>query len=71
VCNCITKANRELERVGSNTRIDAPFCFNLKTGKPQPPRCAIVTCKADSRNRERLHPIVATYCPLCGKKYTR
>jgi hypothetical protein len=68
-CKCIKKCNEALERDGSNMRIDVPLMFDLHTGKTKPPRCAIVTCKNDPRKRERLKTLLATYCPICGKKY--
>jgi hypothetical protein len=46
-----------------------PLLFNLHTGKTNPPRCAIVTCKNDPRKRERMKTLLATCCPICGKKY--
>ena len=68
-CKCIDLFNKKLEDTGSNTRIDVPLLFNLHTGKTNPPRCAIVTCKNDPRKRERMKTLLATCCPICGKKY--
>lgn len=68
-CNCIYKVNEALKKEGSNTRLEVPFFINMQTGNPAPPKCLLKTCKADSKKREPLRTIVATYCPICGKKY--
>lgn len=68
-CKCIYRFNEKLEKMGSNTRIDVPLLFNPSTGLDSQPRCKIVVCKADSKKRERARTVLASYCPICGKKY--
>lgn len=68
-CRCIQQCNAELARINSNTRIDVPFQFDFKTGKPLPPRMFVAVCKADEKRRTKPTPIAAAYCPVCGRKY--
>ena len=70
-CNCIAMANAALEQQGSNTRIDTRTTLDMKLGKFSKPRCLIGTCKADSKKREKLMTVFATYCPICGTKYEK
>lgn len=69
-CKCITMCQKALEDKGSNTRLDVPFSFDMTTGKMGTARIKLATVKADSKKRVPLETLVATFCPICGKRYT-
>lgn len=67
-CSCIKKCNEQLEKQGSNTRIDSPIMVNFNTGKSVAPKCMIAARKVGN-GKKRMTSLICAYCPICGKKY--
>lgn len=70
-CKCIEQCDAEFERLGENTRMHVPIQFDMQTGKVATPRMCIATVKADAKKRQQPATVMATYCPVCGKKYPK
>jgi hypothetical protein len=60
-CHCVTRANKMLEE--RNTKINVAYV--LVEGLP---RIIIDTVPID-RRRKKIN-FVATFCPICGKRYS-
>lgn len=64
-CKCIGLVNAKLAEF--NTQLDCRMSIDFATGKPKPPLLVISTVKIDTSKRKPATPVVASFCPFCGK----
>ncbi len=62
-CQCIKQVQKEL----SDYNQELSLCFTFDGQE----YLNIATRKIDKSKRTKLRPVVAAYCPFCGKKYTK
>ena len=66
-CECLERYQQELSDL--NTYIETSLVWNSQTDTERV-QIAIVTRKADPRNRKKAATMIANFCPLCGTAYT-
>jgi hypothetical protein len=66
-CKCAEMVNDNLRPMNAALKRGVCFNFSTKQASVSPPEIALR--RIDGKNRKPLPPIVATYCPFCGKKY--
>jgi hypothetical protein len=69
MCNCIDRVQEALDKGNTNTMLNIPTRFNLKTGEMANDRVLIGTVQRNSRKSGQPMDITPTYCPFCGEKY--
>ena len=66
-CKCIAEAEKTLKN--TNTMLDIPLMFSVRSGQLSADRTTVSTVKRDPKKREKAYRLFASYCPFCGKKY--
>jgi hypothetical protein len=67
-CNCFTKVNALLRE--HNTAIDLTDTINMKSGNFER-RMTVPTARIDTKKRKGPMRVFATFCPMCGVKYSQ
>lgn len=64
-CTCFNDFNVKLEEGGSNTVLEQAILMT----KPVQVRAKVAVLRRHKGDRRKPIPVVATYCPFCGRKY--
>lgn len=70
MCECLRRSDELLRNDRtSNAILDVAILWDKQTGQLLEPRAKVALLKRDRRIRRELTPLIANYCPFCGKKY--
>ena len=68
-CDCIIKVEKALK--DTNTMLDIPIEISVGMMTIRADRVKISTVKRDPNKKEIPKPMIAAYCPFCGKQYPK